>query len=398
MTESVLAPYTPDSSYTIATSSSAVLSLSLTRFRNYAQMRMKLPESGSIVLIGPNGVGKTNVLEAVSLLTPGKGLRHARVGEMDGMVNGLSSGAWAVASVVQTPMGEVVVSTGRDPEATTDKRVVLVDGKRVRGQADLGQYLSALWLTPQLDQLLYEGNSARRRFLDRLVYGFDAAHASRVLAYEASMTERNRLLKQGRMEDAWCGAIEHTMAEKTAAIAAARLEALARIQQVMPEAVQEFPHAQLAIDGLAENALQDGATALAVEQLMRETWREERKQDAAAGGRTQSGPHRTRWEVWHPHKQMEAAQCSTGEQKALLIAVVLSQAFAAKQMTGNAPILLLDEVVAHLDSKRRGALFDALNAIGSQVWMTGTDAAQFSHLVGDAVFFDVDAGNVVPRP
>ncbi len=367
--------------------------LTLTQFRNYTVLRLDL-SGAPVVLVGPNGAGKTNILEAVSLLTPGRGLRHAKIAELD---HAAPEGPlpWAVAAKLHTPHGEVVMGTGRDPaDPTKDKRIALIDGTRVRGMAELGEHLSALWLTPQQDQVLFEGSGARRRFLDRLVYGFDPEHARRVAAYEQAMSERNRLLKSGRGEPAWLEGLEKAMAERAVAIAAARLDALERIAAALTEGPEAFPRARMEVVGLAERALQEGRAALEVETQLRDALLESRGTDRFSG-RSSAGTHRSEWRVWHPNGR-EAAQCSTGEQKAVLLSILLAQARAAAKWMQRVPLLLLDEVVAHLDETRRAALFEHIRDLRVQAWLTGTEAALFTPLLSHSQGFAVSQSRLIP--
>lgn len=346
------------------------------------------------MLVGPNGSGKTNILEAVSLLTPGRGLRHARISELD-QASAEGQKPWAVAARLHTPHGAVVMGTGRDPaDPTKDKRVALIDGVRVRGMAELGEHLSALWLTPQQDQVLFEGSGARRRFLDRLVYGFDPQHASRVASYEAAMSERNRLLKSNRGEAAWLDGLEQAMAERAVAIAAARLESLERIDLALLDGPEAFPRARMMIAGLAEQALEAGRSALEVETQLRDALLESRGVDRYKG-RSSAGTHRSEWRVWHPNGR-EAAQCSTGEQKAVLMSILLAQARAAARWMQRVPLLLLDEVVAHLDETRRAALFEHIRDLKVQAWLTGTDTSLFTPLLPQAQGFTVKEAGLSP--
>ena len=370
-----------------------VAQLTLTNFRNYAAMRLEL-DGRPVVLVGPNGAGKTNILEAISLLTPGRGLRQAKLSELDHLnANGMPQ-PWAVASLLSARDGSVQLGTGRDPNAPTqEKRVALVDGRRVRGMAELAEHLSALWLTPQQDQVLFEGGGARRRFLDRLVYGFEPEHAARIATYETAMSERNRLLKKeqqgrGAADPHWLDALEQRLAAQATAIAAARLETLERIAQAMRETDPAFPQAQCVLKGFAEDAMQYGESALDIEDRLREALRQSRARDGMIG-RTGVGTHRSEWQVFHP-KGTEAAQCSTGEQKALLLSLLLAQARASQRWLHRVPLLLLDEVVAHLDETRRRALFDQIRHLRVQAWLTGTDASFFEGLQPDAQGFRVE--------
>jgi DNA replication and repair protein RecF len=376
-----------------AVSAASVTRLALTDFRGYGAARLAL-EPRPVVLTGPNGAGKTNLLEAVSLLAPGRGLRRVRLAEIDRRVpparpTELPPAAWAVAATVIGPRGATEIGTGRDADSETgERRLVQIDGNTARSQAALAEQLCVIWLTPQMDRLFTEAASARRRFLDRLVYGFDPAHAHRVGAYEQAMRERARLLAGDRLPDpAWLKALEARMAEHGIAVAAARRDTVARLDEAARQTDGVFPAARLALtDEIA--ALLDTMPALAVEEAFAARLAEARRADAAAGITT-VGPHRADLAATHGGTHMSASQCSTGEQKALLIGIVLAFARLMARRRGEVPILLLDEVAAHLDAARRRALYDAIAATHSQAWLTGTDKSLFDGMTGTAQFLTV---------
>jgi DNA replication and repair protein RecF len=372
-----------------------VTRLVLTDFRNYRSARLDL-DAGPVVLTGANGAGKTNLLEAVSYLSPGRGLRGARLGDLDRHeVDGDAlAAAWAVAATIETRRGEVRIGTGRDPLGS-ERRAVRIDGEPVRSQAALGEFLGLIWLTPQMDRLFVEGPSGRRRFLDRLVLALDPAHAARVLAYDHAQRERARLLRAGSSshsgaDPAWLNALDETMAAQGVAIAAARRDTVERLDHACAEAEGLFPRAGLSLVGTVEAWL-DTMPALAVEERFRSTLAKNRQIDALAG-RATVGPHRSDLAVTHAEKGVAAEGMSTGEQKALLISIVLAHARLQRETRGESPILLLDEVAAHLDAQRREALFTELIDLESQVWLTGTDAALFAPLRPTARFLSVSDG------
>lgn len=422
-----------------------VIDLRLTAFRNYSQAHVQI-RAGRIVLVGPNGAGKTNLLEAISLLSPGRGLRGAALGEIlpgayasddrrsaapeapapqalvaEGRMPGGPAAApagypggdlgWAVSARIAVPGAtesradgdrsrtrgdarrEVQLGVGlrRMPDGS-ERRETRIDGAAGRPMAEFAGLLPMLWLTPAMDRLFVEGASARRRFLDRLVYGFDPAHARRVAAFEQSMRERNRLLKTGRGDARWFAAIEARMAEQAVAVAAARRDGCTRLSLALAEAEGPFPQALVALDGLIEDWL-DAAPAVAVEDRYRAHLAAARQQDGEAG-LTRAGPHRTDLLVRQAGSGAPAAQCSTGQQKALVIAIVLANARMVRAARGWGPVLLLDEVAAHLDRTRRAALFAALATPGMQTWMTGTDAALFDDLTGSVQMLDVREGHI----
>lgn len=380
-------------SRTLSGKAASLSRLTLTNFRNYAHLTLEL-DSTPVVLTGANGAGKTNLLEAVSLLTPGRGMRRAKVTDIDRAVPDSSNPiplSWAVSATLQQPDGEEVqVGTGRDADAAltgTDRRLVRIDGT-TSPQNALADVLGVVWLTPQLDQLFQEGQSARRKFFDRLVYSFESDHASHVNAYELAMRERNQLLQDRRNDAAWFAALEQKMAEHAVVVAAYRLQMAERLNAVIAESPRAFPKATLEISGTVENMLLAGMTAVEAEGRFRDVLAASRIEDGYAG-RTGQGVHRSEWLVFHQLKGMEAAQCSTGEQKAVMLSIVLAQARARAMWGQSAPILLLDEVVAHLDLKRRAELADELLDIGVQAWLTGTDAETFGHLASKAQFFSV---------
>ncbi len=363
----------------------AVTRLTLTDFRCYARLRLDVG-SAPVVLTGPNGAGKTNLLEALSYLAPGKGLRRARLADPDRHVGSADAGRWAVAATVEGAAGSSAVGTGREAESASERRSVRIDGANA-SQKDLSALLSIVWLTPEMDRLFMEGPSARRRFLDRLVFGFDPEHAGRVAAYEHVMRERARLLADGSNDTAWLDALEDGMARHGVAVAAARAQAVARLDQAAAEGVGPFPAARIAMAGELDQWLGE-MPALAVEDRLREALRAGRAHDAQAGGAI-AGPHRADLAVRFAAKDRPAAECSTGEQKALLLSIILAVSRELCRERGEPPVLLLDEVVAHLDGARRAALFDELAALGVQAWLTGTDDELFGGLRGRAQFFRV---------
>ena len=355
----------------------ALRSLRLTDFRNYASAQMDL-DGGPVVLVGRNGAGKTNILEAVSLLTPGRGLRSAKLTEIDR--RGGAAG-WAVAASADTAVGPVKLGTARDPGA--ERRVVRINGAGASAQA-LAEYMSAVWITPRMNQIFMDGPGSRRRFLDRLVYALDPAHAGRVGAYETALRDRARLLKErgAGADPAWLDALEAQMAERGIAVAAARRDLCDRLAAFGGAGFGPFPGVGVDVSGDVEGWLTDGP-ALAAEDRFRAALAAGRSADAVAGGAT-VGPHRSDLKVWHLARDMPADQCSTGEQKALLLALVLAHADLLSSVSGRVPLLLLDEVAAHLDADKREALFDAIRGFGAQAWMTGTDAAVFAPIRNDA--------------
>ncbi len=371
--------------------------LNLTNFRSYRAAQVELGRAGPVVLTGANGAGKTNLIEAISLLTPGRGLRRAT---LDELAFSEGDGSWAVNAEVEGMLGLATLGTGVDPphEDAPSTRRCRIDREPVASAAAFADHLRVVWLTPAMDPLFNGPASERRRFLDRLVLAVDAQHSSRVNALERSLRSRNRLLEDASSDSHWLDAIEHETAEVAVAVAAARAETVARLSAALAAArdtAPGFPQAEIALDGWMEKLL-PGHSAAEIEDRYREVLRAGRARDAAAG-RTLDGPHLTDLKVVHAGKATPAAEASTGEQKALLIRLVLAHAGLIKQMTGFAPLLLLDEIVAHLDPARRAALYDALATLGAQTWMTGADPAAFVDIAARALNFEVRNGAVMPR-
>ena len=367
----------------------ALKSIQLQNFRSYRDLVLTSLPAKFIVLTGPNGTGKTNLLEAVSLLSPGKGLRGADMRDLQNMA--LPSPGWVVSAHVSTPYGDIPIGTGKDPDK--ERRLVRIKGLPAKSQTALSEYLSCLWLTPQMDRLFIDAASARRRFLDRMIFAYDPAHAGRITRYDNALSQRSKLLKEGRADPAWIASLETQMAETGVAVAAARVDFVARLQaSCHRRGGHDFPVADLRLSGFLEDRLQNMA-ALQAEDQFRFALLNSRSQDAVNGG-AQAGAHRTDLLVRYHAKNMDAAQCSTGEQKALLIGLVLSHAELLQAEKNSSTILLLDEVAAHLDEARRAALFDTLSRTGGQVWLTGTDENLFSAIPDRSCFFHAGNGGI----
>jgi DNA replication and repair protein RecF len=357
--------------------------LTLTDFRCYVQARIETGP-GSVVLTGPNGAGKTNILEAVSLFSPGRGLRSARSADFQ-RIGSRHDAVWGVAATIRGPDGEVLAGTGR--EAGTERRGVQIDGKTGKSQAALAEAVSVVWLTPLMDRLFIEGAKARRRFLDRLIFGLDPAHAGRVTRHDTALRQRARLLAEQPGEGAWLDAVEAELAATGIALAAARVDMTARLARALAAATGPFPRPIVAADGPVEARLMR-EPALAVEDWLREALARNRESDGRLG-ETQLGAHRGDLAVTYAEKNVPAALASTGEQKAILVAIILAAARIAAAERGRTPVLLLDEVAAHLDEARRAALYREIHDLGAQAWMTGTDRSLFEFLGGDAQYLGV---------
>ncbi|MBI2253475.1 MAG: DNA replication/repair protein RecF [Proteobacteria bacterium] len=408
--------------------------LSLTSFRNYREVSFETGLDkglGAIVLTGRNGAGKTNLLEALSYLAPGSGLRQATIAEVEFRQPGnhlagnhLTGNhpaasthpedfsrqggiAWAIHGRYLCQGGEHALGTGRDPlafaQSGRERRVSRLNGAAMRSQASFAEILTVLWLTPQMDRLFSEGTSSRRRFLDRLVYGLDPAHAARVASYEQAMRERARILRgeaptaSGTDMNAWLSGLESEMAAQAVAIAAARLDAAASLNAAMAEGIGPFPQAELAVAGSVEESL-GTLSALQAEDLLRERLATSRGSDADSAI-TQWGTHRSDLVVTLSGRHLggeplRAGDCSTGEQKALLIAIILAEARLSTRRRGEPPVILLDEVAAHLDKPRREALFAELQALSAQCWLTGTERDIFQPLSGWAQFVTAGDGRL----
>lgn len=371
-------------------STARIRRLTLTNFRSYRAQQIAVAQR-LVVLTGPNGAGKTNLIEAISYLSPGRGLRRAMLSEA-AFAEG--DGSWAVSAQVEGALGLATLGTGIEPPAAQpgETRKCRIDGETVGSAAAFADHLGVIWLTPAMDQLFMGPASERRRFLDRFALAIDASHNARVSALERSLRARNRLLENPRPDAQWLDAAEHETAELAVAVAAGRSETVRQLAAVLARRRDDnhFPAARIALEGALEAGLRHRPAA-EIEDEYRAILKANRARDAAAG-RTLEGPHLSDLKVFYEAKGIAAADGSTGEQKALLIGLILAHANLIAEMNGNAPVLLLDEIVAHLDPGRRRALYDQLDRLGAQVWMTGADPAAFADVSARADVIDVAPG------
>jgi DNA replication and repair protein RecF len=369
--------------------------LSLTNFRNYHTAAVEAG-ANTMVLVGPNGAGKTNLIEAISFLAPGRGLRRAT---LDEVAFAEGDGSWAVSAEIEGALGLATLGTGIERpsgEDMTASRKFRIDREPAPSAAAFADHLRVVWLVPAMDGVFAGAPSERRRFLDRLALAVDAEHGGRINALERALRSRNRLLEDPRPDPHWLDAVEHETAELAVAVASLRVETVRRLDAVLKSRKDAaFPPAEIALDGWMERLI-PSHPAGEIEERYRAVLRDNRARDAAAG-RTLDGPHLTDLAVTYAAKGISAADASTGEQKALLIGLVLAHARLIAEMSGFAPVLLLDEVAAHLDPSRRAALQTELAALGAQVWMTGADPALFAEISGDAKFIDVESGRLTSR-
>jgi len=369
--------------------------LGLSNFRSYRAATIETA-SALVVLVGPNGAGKTNLIEAISLFAPGRGLRRAT---LDELAFSEGDGSWAVSCDIEGALGLASLGIGIEApagDAVATSRKCRIDREPVPSATAFADHLRIVWLVPAMDTLFNGPASERRRFLDRLVLAVDAQHSGRVAALERALRSRNRLLEDTRPDPHWLDAVEHETAELAVAVAAQRAETVTRLQAALAaRPATSFPVAGIALDGWMER-LVPSQPAAEIEDRYRTVLKDNRPRDAAAG-RTLDGPHLTDLAVTHVAKGIPASDASTGEQKALLIGLVLAHAGLLAEMSGFAPVLLLDEVVAHLDPGRRAALYRELERLGAQVWMTGADPAAFAEIEHRAQLFQVSTGTIAPR-
>ena len=367
--------------------------LDLTDFRNYANLTWR-PASRLVAIFGANGSGKTNLLEAVSLLVPGRGLRGARIGEL--ARRGQSRPMWAVAARFMTRDGETEIGTGTLPEGPSERRIFRLDGATPRGQAEIAAKIAAVWLTPQMDRLFQEGASGRRRFLDRLVFALEPAHARQIAAHEAAMVNRNRLLAEGHPDASWLAGLEDQMARHSVAATVSRAALVAQLNAAMATSAKDFPAARMTLSCPIADRLAS-VPALQAEDWLRDCLAASRARDTAAGS-SSLGTHRSDMMLEDAATGLPAAQASTGQQKALRIGTTLAHAILIEQVRGSAPLLLLDEPAVHLDPTRRRALFEALIHLPAQVLLTGTDAETFLSLADAAEGLEVGGGELHRDP
>ena len=379
--------------------------LNLSNFRCYEKLSVKV-DKGPVVLTGPNGSGKTNILEAISYLVPGRGLRGAKYTDLTftsfSAKLDASEPMKEVRSHIDSPLkwaisGKICcnglftdIGTGLEQTSEVNlktRRVVKIDGKNCGSQSVLGHHLSALWVTPSMDRLFAEGAAGRRRFVDRLVVGLDPEHAARVTEYESCMRGRNKLLKDGAYNKEWLSSLEETMVTSGVALTASRMGMIEKLNKITKEEYGVFPAAHLGMTGKLEDWLFD-TPAIEVEDRYRGSLLDSRQYDSHSGA-TDLGPHKSDLVVLHGRSGMEASKCSTGEQKALLIRIVLGAAALQHEEKSRMPIMLLDEVGAHLDKLRRSELFSIIGDMGVQAWMTGTDRLLFENSGLDTQYFNV---------
>ena len=370
---------------------SAILRLTLSEFRCYTQFRIEVDDR-SVILTGPNGAGKTNILEALSFLSPGRGLKRSKLSEIQTSipsqeVAGERQG-WSLSARIKRE-NEKFNDVGTARSNLSEKRIVKIDGQIAKSQSSLLEIVSILWLTPAMDRLFSEGSGGRRRFLDRLVLGIEPSHAHHASAYEHAMRERNKLLNLERYDPAWLDVIENNIVHHGKKMIEARYKLLEQLNDACSQSIGRFPVTYIEISDQNNQWLEQNHDDLKL------SLKNQRSIDSRAGSMTQ-GPHRSDIQVHHFDKKMNASQCSTGEQKALLVSILLGQARIQKKINGRAPILLLDEVSAHLDEMRRRSLYDELEALQSQCWMTGTDISLFDGMRNRGQFFHVESAQIYP--
>ena len=394
-----------------ATEKSGVLRLTLTDFRNYPFLRINA-HCAPVVITGENGSGKTNILEAISFLTPVRGLRGARLADIKRITPALitdeyspteiANFSWAVSATVQKGNEEIEIGTAAeksmretaDESRSFERRIVKIDGNKVSSQAELGKYISANWITPQMDRLFRGGSQPRRSFLDRLVYAFDIEHARRTANFEHWYKEWYQLLKAGNTDNNWIKSLEENMAATGVAIAAARREQIAKLNRFIESEPDDiFPNVMLELDGTIEQML-DKMPAIEVEDYYQNLLKKQRRN--IIYNDSVDGVNRTDFKVYYKKKHMPAELCSTGEQKSLLISIILAQSKCQTLHQGFAPVLLLDEVAAHLDDKKRDALLQKIVSLKSQAWITATCPAPFAKLQDDALFLTVRNNQISP--
>ncbi len=376
----------------------SLTSVTVTNFRSYARAELEVAPK-PVVLAGANGSGKTNLLEAISLLSPGRGLRGAKLSAIQrrapiapspDRVDAFADSLWAVSARIARPDGAWEMGTGlTQAQGAPPRRVLHLNGAPA-SSSDVVELLPMLWLTPVMDRLFLEGAGERRRFLDRLVFALDSAHAKRAARYERAIQERMRLLKDGVRDPSWLDGLEETMAAEGVAITQARLVTIETLNAELAARGAEgaFPCAHLALAGAS------GEAAIEAERL-RDALRDSRDLDRDAG-RTLTGPHLSDLEVRHTFKRADARDCSTGEQKALLVSIVLANAWVQRKRRDEiAPLLLLDEIAAHLDAQRRAALIEEVLALHAQAWLTGTDKSLFSAFGDEAQFFSISGAQFI---
>lgn len=394
----------------ITKAKSGVTRLTLANYRNYRSLRIDA-QIAPIVITGANGSGKTNILEAISFLTPGRGLRSAKLTDIKRIQQAteadyLTNESWSVAAdilkndepyqigtALQKANHEETVTNDDESLRTYERRVVKIDGQKISQQAELGKYISAIWITPSMDRLFLGGPQPRRSFLDRLVYAFDLEHAKRTANFEHLYRQWLQMLKNGVNDAHWLQSIEAEMAALGVAIAAARRELIARLNTFIAQEPDDvFPDVRLELDGLIEKKL-DSEAALNVEDFYAAYLAQQRvlvRQNESA-----DGINRTDFRVFFQKKNMPAELCSTGEQKALLISIILAQTKCQILDKGFAPVLLLDEVTTHLDDAKRDALLEKIRALHLQAWLTSTEPQNFTRLQHDAQFLHVDNGQIL---
>ncbi len=366
-----------------------ISNLTLTNFRSYDHLKLEFDPS-PVVITGPNGSGKTNILEAVSLLASGRGLRMARLSEIDKRQKSDSPYnvfGWAINAAVNLGENQTVISTARETSRDNiDKRIIKIDGEIKRNSSALESAFSLIYFVPQMNHIFTEGRRTRLAFLDRLTMLFDYGHPKRLGVYEKYSAERRRLLKENP-DEIWLSATESTMAEQAVAIAASRLEALEYIGKALAEFDSRFPRARMEVKGLVEDNFPK-MPALQLEEFFKAKLEEARKLDFFSG-RTNYGVHRSDFSVVYAENGALAENCSTGEQKALLLSIILGAARAKATWFNAAPVVLLDEIVAHLDDERREELFGQIASLGIQAWMTATHPKFFKNFAGKMQFFSV---------
>jgi len=385
---------------------SGVVRLTLTDFRNYASLRLKT-EISPVILTGENGSGKTNILEALSFLTPGRGLRSARLADIKRIQDSISPNipaieGWSVAADIlkNDELNFIGTATQKNmrednefESRNSERRIIKINQQKISQQAELGKYISAIWIIPQMDRLFSGGPQPRRSFLDRLVYAFDLEHAKRTANFEHLYKQWLQLLKSGSYDNGWLASLEEEMAALGTAIAAARRELVARLNTFIEQEPDDiFPDVRIELDGLIEKRL-DNFPAVMVERFYAENL--ERQRQNILHNENADGINRTDFRVFFKKKNMPAELCSTGEQKALLVSIILAQTKCQILHKGFAPVLLLDEVTTHLDDKKRDALLEKIESLRLQAWITSTEPENFAVLKNAAQFFKVQNNKVV---